>query len=242
MAYNEYMGFSNWKKTVDPITGYKKSFIGIKKDASGKELVVLKPIQGHMKKTTLLNDTNGCPSYQSHTGKPSRFCTCGFHAYTTMENALTHGNGIKIPIIKTVSSGKIIMYSRGVRAAKQRVAEVFMEQCFTENCLVQSDRLILLKEGNTILQMCKLHASGHRKENIKTFLWLEEKMNASLFDGEPHISVKPLDETIVPWDGSEPISPPEPLQQNRTAGILVGAGLAFLGSMVVRDIVKTFSS
>ena len=244
MGYNQYMGGTNWKKTTEPVIGFKKSYIRMGFTPDGKENVLLRPIQGHVNRPTMLNDVSQCPSGSSHQGKPSRFCTCGFHAYTDINDALNHTK-IKAPIIKTVMSGKMIMYARGVRAANQRVSEVFVTECFQDICINQADRLITSSEGSFLIEVCSRHADKYLKSSARSFKWLEDTMNASLYNGEPNIKVKPLNPSTIPWDGTyftPKTAETEKAASNPLTKVAVGAGLAFLGSMVVRDIVKTFSS
>lgn len=247
MAHNQYIGFSNWKRTTEPSVGFKKSFLSVTKNVDGQDIIVLRPIQGHTNRDTLLNDVSGCPHNQSHNGKPSRLCGCGFHAYHNMTDAINHTD-LQTPIFKTVSSGKIIMYTRGIRAARQRVSEVFMTSCFEQNCPMPADRVLCLQDNGTIWQLCKIHSKRYGAVGEKTFKWLEDAMNASLVNGEPKISVKPLDETTVPWDGyhfvpkSAAASSVQKEPVDRFAGMAIGASLVILASLAVRDAVKTFSS
>lgn len=209
MPHNQYIGYSKFKKSEEPVIGYKKSYLALVRE-NDKDIIVLQPIQGRMQKPTLMNDVSGCPSTKRHDGKPAQLCTCGFHAYFDIKDALEHVGNMTIPIIETVSSGKIVLYAKGVRAAHQRVSKVIMDSCFITNCPLPADRISVSTNEGMIFPYCNIHASRMLDETIHTFKWLEEKINASFTNGEPAVSVVPLKKSTVVWDGVFPKRIPEP--------------------------------
>lgn len=201
MVSNHYIGTARFKSIKEPIIGYKCSEVRLYQDANGKERIRLSPIQGPLKKVTVeLNATSECPHYKSHNGKPRMFCTCGFHAYHDLSDARMHATRHSM-IFQTVSSGKIIMYDKGVRAAQQRVSEVLIQNCVQSCCSMSPDRVAVIKDQkgwSNIVSVCQFHGKYF---DCKTFTWLEEKINSSFTKGEPDVAVNTINKTVPPWDG-----------------------------------------
>lgn len=250
MPHNQYIGYSKFKKSEEPVVGYKKSYLALLKE-NGKDIIVLQPIQGRMQKHTLMNDVSGCPSTKRHDGKPAQLCTCGFHAYFDIKDALEHVGNMTIPIIETVSSGKIVLYAKGVRAAHQRVSKVIMDTCFITNCPLPADRISVSTNEGMIFPYCNIHASRMADDTVHTFKWLEEKINASFTNGEPAVSVVPLKKSTVVWDGVFPkkiLEPETPvftaIPQNPLDKFIDKHGMKMIGAafaLITIDAVRTFT-
>lgn len=208
MIFNQYIGNSRFKKINEPVVGYKRSRIRLVQDDAYMDKIFLSPIQAPQKDVRIpLNAVSDCPFTAAHTGNPTIFCDCGFYSYTNLDDAMKHLPQGSYPMLKTVSSGKIVLYGKGVRAAKQRVAEVIIPtECSGTSCPLPADRLWLYSVSSKnfhISGVCKHHGD---EETSKTFTWLQDRINDSFTNGEPEVKVRSINESVIPWDGS--IKPP----------------------------------
>lgn len=198
---NKYIGNANLKRTTKPVVGYKRVSLML---GHGSTSPFIAPIHGPSEvKSVSFNAESECPVLQNlHAGKPNRFCTCGFYSYTDMDDAIKHNENCVSPLLKTVSSGKMVMYAKGVRAGHQRVEEVIFQMCYYGSCTDRADRIVLKNfstDGLDILGIC----GDHYQHNTRTFAWLEEKINDTFKNGEPGVKVRQLDESVLPWDGKK---------------------------------------
>lgn len=202
MAMNKYIGKSNFWRTTTPMTGYKKTLLTVN---SGK--IYLQSIQGPdgHRENLPLTATSACPFHpKAHFGKPSRNCACGFYSYTSIADAMEHlASNTSYFIIRTVASGKIVLYEKGVRSGVQRVEEVHVGTCETYQCTNPADRVKVedhpLNGRKFVYPVCYAH--GLLNANCKTFTWLENHMNKGFENGEPDIKVYPQSALTKPWDG-----------------------------------------
>lgn len=230
MMQNVYIGTSKFKKHTEPVVGYKRAQLRVVSNyAGGAFRAYLAPIQGPLKTAKIeFNAASECPSYKSHKGKPSVFCDCGFYSYRELDDALSHCPSHSYLLFKTVASGKILMYAKGVRAGNQRVEEVIVPGCCHANCPMSADRIFIPSLNMTkanIVGMCKFHG---KDKPAKTFSWLEDIINSGLKNGEPPISVRSINPDIIPWDGMpeyKTFTPKqEPVLSSVSKAAILGAG------------------
>lgn len=201
---NQYIGRSTVKNTNEPLTGYKCTMLTLVRDQSGNESIFLAPIQAPNKSMRIgFNDVSHCKMFRWHRGKPGSFCDCGFYAYTEVINAIKHTFRNNLAIVKTVASGKVLLYDKGVRSGYQRVTDVFIQRCDRPTCMAYSDRIALFDDGSNefeIAGVCPLHAHGM---NCRTFSWLQETINSGFTRGEPEVKVRSIKKSSIPWDGQD---------------------------------------
>lgn len=201
---NRYIGKSDFHKNTEPVVGYKRASLMMEHGTSPLAKVFIKPLHGPEELEKVgFNDESQCPLFlKKHMGKPNRICGCGFYAYSDMQDAVDHNENLVSPILKTVASGKMLMYAKGVRSGHQRVEEVIFRHCFDGACMRYADRVALRNFstlGFDILGCCKEHG---RDRNTRPFSWVEWKINATLTNNEPRVKVRSLDDSLVPWNGA----------------------------------------
>lgn len=251
MFTNSYIGNSKLSRSVKPITGYKKTRLAINSDNK----ISLQSIQGPdgLRDGVPLNSKSRCPNHpRFHAGKPSRMCTCGFYCYLDINDALDHflsSDGYFT--MRTVASGKIIMYEKGVRSGAQRVEEIIIDECRNAMCINPADRLAITQDRingkSYIAPYCADHS---RYFDAKTFDWLAETMTASFENGEPPITVRHLDSKVKPWDGTIESTMGDPDShshidanccKNRLGNLLYAAALTLTGGASIVLIASSFS-
>lgn len=189
------------QKSAEPIVGYKCTTLRLVRAGNG-ERIILFPTYSPHKINVDLHAVSKCKMFKWHTGKPGRFCDCGFYAYKEVINAIKHTFRNNMVIVKTVMSGKVLFYDKGLRAGIQRVTDMFIQLCDRPTCTLYADRVALFVSDDQDLEVggiCAYHAKGL---DCRTFSWLEEKVNASLTKGEPDIKVRSIKKHLVLWDGS----------------------------------------
>lgn len=229
---NSYIGKQKIKRSSQPISGFKKTYLTINHD----EKVSLHSVQGPsgLREDLPLNAKSKCPTFpRFHAGKPSPFCTCGFYSYTTLDEAIQHlGNNDSRLLMRTVASGKMLMYEKGMRTGVQRVEEIIIDKCFNSLCPRPADRIAVIhklrNDRDFITPFCSNHGEYY---DLKTFSWLADKMSASFENGEPPVIVRSLHSYVKPWDGAIPAKKKPEVNiptnnNNELDGIIYGSVIA----------------
>lgn len=204
MFENGYIGKARLGRIMQAVTGYKKGQLII--GYSGE--VYINALQGPIGyKQVDLNAGSKCPNRPKfHAERPSRFCTCGFYSYDNIQSALSHLKSTdSSPILQTVCSGKMLMYEKGRRSGRQRVEAVIFHACSNSHCHRPADRVYVKYNFSLSAEMIIGYCASHGEHfDCNTFKWLEDKMESSLTNGEPRITVRQLNENTIPWDGTNP--------------------------------------
>lgn len=225
-AMNSYIGSTKFKQQKEPVIGYKRAIIRLQDLGSGIIDVGLHAVQGpDGLKQVHFNASSLCPSNDKHNASPKKWCKCGFYSYFDLTKAYNHFNEHKhltkqTVLIKTVSSGQMVMYTEGVRAGRQRVVEILVDKCYSTDCGKYADRMcVLTKDSNWLSGVCASHASG-RYGKLYSFSEIQKQINASLTEGEPDITVKSFNDKVKPWTGEFDIFKRQEFPINVTAAVL----------------------
>lgn len=202
MPVNHYIGMTNFRSSTEPVKGYKRANLFMDKKAG---IVSIKSIQTPVDglRSVDFNAESVCYLNGKHDGNPSKYCQCGFYSYTRLVDAHTHFEGQlrkESVLLHTVSSGKVITYSKGSRAARQRVAEIILDTCFMKGCNKPADRFTLIDKDNSHLAgTCVRHAYVFQS-GVFSFEKIAKLINSTLKNGEPEITISMLGKG-KPWNG-----------------------------------------
>ena len=247
---NKYIGNAKLKRMTTPVVGYKRANLMLGDGGMDLASPFITPIHipDEFKAVSFSADSE-CPIFANlHAGKPHALCACGFYSYTDIDDAIKHNENFVSPLLKTVSSGKMVMYAKGVRAGHQRVEEVSFQMCYYASCINPADRIVLKKfsiDGLDILGIC----GDHYQPNTRTFTWLEEKINNTFRNGEPGVKVRQLDESVVPWYGKTPerasyddlIMPVSKfMKENAFLLACLGTGFGGFAYLAITEFIKIF--
>ena len=202
MPVNHYIGSSKFKSSKEPVKGYKRANLFMDKKTGSINIQSLQtPVDGL--RLVEFNAESMCHLDWRHDGNPSKYCQCGFYSYTRLADAHTHFQGQlrkESVLLHTVSSGKVISYSKGSRAARQRVAEIILDTCFAQDCNKPADRFTLIDQDNSHLAgTCVRHAYV-LQSGVYSFEKVAKMINATLKNGEPEITISMLGKG-KPWNG-----------------------------------------
>lgn len=204
-ATNWYIGSTKFWQQKEPVTGFKRSFLSLQELGQGITSTALHSVQGpEGLKEVHFNTLSKCPTNDKHEGAPDKWCHCGFYSYLDMNKAYSHLRAYEARgtvILKTVSSGKMIMYSEGVRAGRQRVTEIMVDKCYFDGCDKYADRMCVTdKEKRLLSGVCAKHA-GYRYGKLYSFSTIQKKIKETLTEGEPEITVSSFHSKVKPWKG-----------------------------------------
>lgn len=202
---NWYIGSSKFRNPKEPITSFKRSLLTLHERGAGISEIGIYSVQGpEGLKSLPFNASSKCPDKSEHEGEPTKYCQCGFYSYTDLSKAYAHLAKHESPgtvILKTVASGKMIMYTDGVRAGRQRVVEVMVDKCYDSDCGQYADRMCITDKDRRLLAgVCAKHA-GRRYGKLYSFAAVESKINNTLTNGEPEITVSSFNSKVKPWNG-----------------------------------------
>lgn len=201
---NIYIGRTNLNKATEPVIGYKRASLMLEHGGADIAEVFIAPLHSPDELDRVsFNDNSSCPIFSRfHAGKPHMLCTCGFYSYSKMQDAIDHNENQISPLLKTVSSGKMVMYAKGVRAGHQRVEEVIFQACYSGLCDDVADRVVVKNFSTYGLEIMGCCGNHEKTQNTRSFSWLEAKINHTLKRGEPKVKVRQLDDSVEPWNGS----------------------------------------
>lgn len=118
---------------------------------------------------------------------PSKLCTCGFYAYTDINDALSHPQGGMV-VIKIVASGKLLEYGKGYRYEHQRVESIELPHCaWCSESAIQ----FVVDNKVFLFPACKKHSRRYfrGKKKLLSFSRVEELANQSLPSHAPRITI-----------------------------------------------------
>lgn len=180
----QFLGSGRVKKTDrnvegNPVTVYKRANLKL---AHGKILII--PLVHGRDKGVEVNGDATCVSAFPHKS-PLKGCTCGFYAYTSREDAVSHPQGGSV-VLKAVASGKMLQYLKGYRYGHQRVEQVEVTHCTW--CDSSAYRFAIAPTGE-LYPMCRSHASETAMKTLR-FQDFEDMASSGLPSGAPRITIK----------------------------------------------------
>lgn len=225
MPENHYIGVTKFRSPTEPVKGYKRAQLHMDKTTGWISINSVQAPDEALRFSSF-NAESLCPDKEKHNGNPSKYCTCGFYAYKELKDAHVHLSGSlrkSSVLLHTVSSGKIIMYSRGVRAGRQRVTEIVLDTCFMDACNKPADRFTLINHENTQLAgSCARHS--FLLSCTFTFDQIADKINSTLKNGEPDIAISMFGGG-KPWKGTFDWYKNHEVQSSALVGTTVSAAV-----------------
>lgn len=233
MPENYYIGMTKFRSPTEPVKGYKRANLAMDK-RTGRISITSIQAPDESLRSVSFNAESLCPQHEKHNGNPSKYCSCGFYSYKELKDAYTHlhyQERKQSVLLHTISSGKIIMYSRGVRAGKQRVTEIVLDSCFEQDCSKPADRFTLINTENSHLAgSCARHS--YAGSCTFTFDKIAEKINDSFTNGEPDVAISMFGGG-KPWKGNFDLHKNKEAQEYALLSTVVSA-TAIVGLRIFR--------
>lgn len=193
MRGNQYLGANKpglFRKKSEPKTLYKTSNLLWDKKTGMIRLSSVAPISH----STAMNDDAVCiaahddgDAYGIHKSYPARFCTCGFHGYSSYIDASFHNQGGDV-ILQVVASGKMFEYDKGYRFGHQRVEAIVIRNCCAIGCNAEAESFFVYEtDAERFLKpVCNTHAGMGQSMSVKHF---ESVVSNTLPSNAPRITV-----------------------------------------------------